>query len=475
MAVDRTDVQGNVLRGYPHPHVAYIFLRISDKEQAREALGCLVSDIAHDGDWVQPPPSRINVAFTHSGLVAIGVTPDTFARFPEFADGMRARAGLHLLDVGANAPEHWQPGLRNEADVLLTIYGATAEERAAELARVEGCLASGGTSPVLTQLADCLPGGREHFGFYDGFSQPAFVGSPTPPRGQGAQRPLAPRPLGSWRPIRLGEFVLGHVDEDGVIPGADQPILHSGTFMVWRKLQQHVARFERWVRDRAGDDLAAQQILKARIVGRWPDGTSLIRRPPPARWDTVPVDPSADAAGSEPDNSFTYAEDPSGVRCPIGAHARRANPRTGLGFRTERTRRHRIIRRGVPYGPAAAPAAPHDVERGLIFVCFNASITRQFELIQRRWLMDGDTFGLGDDADLLTGLGGTARKMTIQGDRRNPPQFLTADDQFVTTRGGYYLFVPGIAGLHEILGLRRGAREFITSRRHMAVAANDHR
>ena len=150
--VDRTDVQGNVLRVTRHPHVAYIFLRISDKEQAREALGCLVSDIAHDGDWVQPPPSRINVAFTHSGLVAMGVTPDTFARFPEFADGMRARAGLHLLDVGANAPEHWQPGLRMRYTFLLTIYGATAEERAAELARVEGCLASGGTSPVLTQL-----------------------------------------------------------------------------------------------------------------------------------------------------------------------------------------------------------------------------------------------------------------------------------------------------------------------------------
>ena len=135
-----------------------------------------------------------------------------------------------------------------------------------------------------------------------------------------------------------------------MIPGADQPILHNGTFMVWRKLQQHVARFERWVRDRAGDDLAAQQILKARIVGRWPDGTSLIRRPPPARWDTVPVDPSADAAGSEPDNSFTYAEDPSGVRCPIGAHARRANPRIGLGFRTERTR-------GTGSSAAACPMA----------------------------------------------------------------------------------------------------------------------
>jgi hypothetical protein len=92
-------------------------------------------------------------------------------------------------------------------------------------------------------------------------------------------------------------------------------------------------------------------------------------------------------------------------------------------------------------------------EVGLIFVCFNASINRQFEQIQGNWLMNGDTFGLGGDRDFLTaGLDhpGQTIKMTIQGNRERPPTFLTRGEQFVTVRGGYYLFVPGISALKEI-------------------------
>ena len=84
-------------------------------------------------------------------------------------------------------------------------------------------------------------------------------------------------------------------------------------------------------------------------------------------------------------------------------------------------------------------------------MCFNASISRQFELIQGNWLMDGDAFGLGADRDLLTGYEPAGGKMTIQGDRKRPATFLSRPDkQFVTTRGGYYLFVPGIEGLRRI-------------------------
>ena len=43
------------------------------------------------------------------------------------------------------------------------------------------------------------------------------------------------------------------------------------------------------------------------------------------------------------------------------------------------------------------------VERGLVFVCFNASIWRQFETIQTLWIDDGDPFGLGPDKDFLIG------------------------------------------------------------------------
>jgi hypothetical protein len=105
----------------------------------------------------------------------------------------------------------------------------------------------------------------------------------------------------------------------------------------------------------------------------------------------------------------------------------------------------------MPYQDREPPA------RGLIFVCFNASIARQFEQIQGSWLMQGDTFGLGADRDFLTGgldHAGDTTRMTIQGDRAHPPQFLTRDRQFVTVRGGYYLFVPGIEALRRMVEQR---------------------
>jgi deferrochelatase/peroxidase EfeB len=216
--------------------------------------------------------------------------------------------------------------------------------------------------------------------------------------------------------------------------------------MVWRKLEQDVEAFNAWIRENAPGGEKAETALKAQILGRWPGGESLVRRP--AWGDAYASSASANADHDPAINDFSYRGDPHGVRCPLGAHVRRSNPRDALGFRTERTRRNRIIRRGMPYvDDGDFPA------RGLIFVCFNASIARQFEQIQRNWLMGGDPFGLGVERDFLTAVidpGHPEVRMTIQGDRRQPPRFLSRRVQFVTVRGGHYLFVPGIAALRRI-------------------------
>jgi deferrochelatase/peroxidase EfeB len=146
-------------------------------------------------------------------------------------------------------------------------------------------------------------------------------------------------------------------------------------------------------------------------------------------------------------NDFRYKNDPDGLRCPLGAHVRRANPRDALGWQGRLTKRHRMIRRGMPYGrPPADPARPDGVDRGLMFVCHQASIERQFEVVQGQWLNDGDGFWLGVEKDLLT-LGGHGEGMTIAG---RPPAFLRKPPHFVTTRGGGYFFTPGINALRTI-------------------------
>jgi hypothetical protein len=90
------------------------------------------------------------------------------------------------------------------------------------------------------------------------------------------------------------------------------------------------------------------------------------------------------------------------------------------------------------HGPDPDPN-PDPAKRGLLFVCFNASIARQFEVVNG-WLNDGTTFGLGRDADVLAGTPreDSATLMSIQGE----PPVLIPTRQLVWTRGGEYLFVP---------------------------------
>jgi Dyp-type peroxidase family len=431
--VDPADLQGNILHGYCHLHAAYLFVGLEDAEAGRNWLGELWTGVTRESADARKLDSTLNVALTYRGLQALEVDELALVGFPEdFRQGMAARA-KEIGDTGHNAPSKWEDGFKTgEAHVLVTVYGVDETVRDQRLHAYEERVRQDPGLRVVRepQRADGLKDAREHFGFADGFSQPAVAGSGRPAHGAGVQRRLF-----GWRHLRLGEFVLGHVDEDGVVAGGDAALLRNGTFMVWRKLAQNVPLFRRWLRDLAGGQPDEQELVGAKVVGRWREGGSLIRSPD-----------SPTRAGRG--RGFTYSRDRDGLRCPLGAHVRRANPRDAMGWRTERTKRHRIIRRGMPYGPWLDEDAPDDGEdRGLIFVCLNASIARQFELIQRHWLLDGDAFGLGSDQDLLLAPADPRGKMTVPG---RPPRFLGPQQQLVTTRGGEYLFVPGMAALRAL-------------------------
>jgi len=288
---------------------------------------------------------------------------------------------------------------------------------------------------VSRQEGATLPGGVEHFGFTDGFSQPDIEGLESGPRtGQGA---LTGKD--QWRPVRAGEFVLGYADEEGVLPHAPQPdeLARNGSYFVYRKLRQDVAGFRRMLAGAASVYPGGEEMLAAKLVGRWRDGTPL---------DLSPDHPDPDiVADPERNNAFSYEDDARGFRCPIGAHIRRANPRASLPFEGKLVNRHRLVRRGVPYGPVLPPGAPDDgADRGVIFSCFQADIERQFEFIQSQWLNDGNAFGLGDDKDALLGDHDGTGKMTIHG---APPTFVHPLVRSVSVTGGEYFFVPGINGL----------------------------
>lgn len=439
-AIDLTDVQGNVLRGYTMPAAAYLWVRVVDAEKTRALIGRMLGQVATAAPWGDSPPTTtMNVALTYSGLRALGVAESILATFPDaFRDGMAARAE-RLGDRGPSAPSEWEPGFgTGEAHVLATIHAVDTEQLEAAIQSILGAGANSGVRVVRLQRAEALGGDVDHFGFYDGIAQPAFDGSGVAGRPGDGQ----PDGAGGWRDVALGEALLGYVDEDGTLPAAPAaPFDRNATFVVYRKLAMDTAAFRRFVHG-AGYP-AGPEALAAKIVGRWRDGTPLALSPghpdPPTANDPVRI------------NDFSYAGDPSGLRCPLGAHIRRANPRDSIGFFDGRlSNRHRIIRRGRTYGPALAPAAMEDdgVERGLIFVCFQADIWRQFETIQALWIDDGDPFGLGSDKDFLIGEPhGTNGKMTIQG---TPPFFLKPQPRFVTMRGGEYLVQPSMTALRQL-------------------------
>jgi Dyp-type peroxidase family protein len=115
--------------------------------------------------------------------------------------------------------------------------------------------------------------------------------------------------------------------------------------------------------------------------------------------------------------------------------------------------RHRIIRRGLPYGQPLE--ADPDGSRGLVFVCYSASIANGFETIQQQWCDRGFQLGLGEEPDYLlqqpNEQGRLTGRMAISYD---PPRVLAPPAApFVTVRGTEYLFMPGRSGLAALAGL----------------------
>ena len=449
-ALDLADIQGDILRAYGNAYdcTSYVFVRIDDPQAGRAWLGDAADHVTTAAPWTAgKPETTLNLALTAAGLAALGVPADVLETFShEFRAGMASRAKL-LGDEALSAPSAWEAAFgTNEAHVLLVVNAQEPAQLERALGKLRAAVAAAdGVEIVHEEHAALLAGAREHFGFADGFAQPAIAGVTEDKAAGGG----VPEKDGAWRALAPGEFILGYPDEDtladakGRLPAAPAaPLGRNGTYMVWRKLHQDVALWRRTIRAAAERYPGGDAALAAKVVGRWPDGAPLVTHP---EGPDAGFDPAAPGA-----NDFRYRDDLDGRRCPLGAHIRRSNPRDALDPEGKLSMRHRMIRRGMPYGPAL-PAGQLDddgSERGLIFVSFQASIARQFEGVQGPWLSDGNIFGLGHDKDYLLGdPNGRGGKMTIQGER---PFFLAPQKPLVTTRGGEYLFVPGIEALRAL-------------------------
>ena len=182
------------------------------------------------------------------------------------------------------------------------------------------------------------------------------------------------------------------------------------------------------------------------MVGRWRSGAPLVLAP----------DHDDPALASDPQrvNDFAYhSEDPRGLRCPVGAHIRRMNPRDSLTGTLVDPSLHRALRRGATYGPVLPDGVLDDdgVDRGIVFLFMGTDLARQFEFIKSQWADDGQFTGLGAEKDPVVGDNDGTGVYTIP--RRPVRRRLPQVPRFSVTTGGEYFFMPGIRALQWIAAL----------------------
>jgi Dyp-type peroxidase family len=390
----------------------------------------------------------------------------------------------------------------------------------------DGQPAQSGVRIVFEQPGANLPGplaGHEQFGFKDGISQPGLRGIASGDPHDFLTPRQNPRNPDQGKPgqdlIWPGEFVFGHPGQKVLgSDGGQRPLSGSkdyrqapdwaadGSFLVFRRLRQDVYLFHRFLHDNS--DGLSPSMLGAKVVGRWASGAPLMRAPdadnpelgdndcanndfefaakdpyflkgaPPkgvAPPDVLPSAASADCGCCIPASNHPVFDPSPGDRdgkiCPFTSHIREAYPRddppTGREGEGEvDTDDHRLLRRGIPYGPASksTPEVPvNDKEdRGLLFLAYQTSIDDQFEFITRHWFNrpnlkeEGESEdGRRSGYDLIVGQNNRpgenrARtfRLTVEGETE--PRTLTAPADWVIPTGGGYFFVPSIEALGKV-------------------------
>jgi deferrochelatase/peroxidase EfeB len=495
--LDYGDMQGLVRFGHGRlSEASFFLLEVADPAAARNWLKSAPVTTALKTD--PPPDTALQVAFTRQGLEALGVASEIIHGFSdEFIAGMAAEENRsrRLGDVGANAPSRWEWGASaSRMPHLVAMIYARPGRLETWQETVKG-VHWDAAFRVQARLPTFEMGKIEPFGFGDGLSQPRLDWQRTLSTNDKERTEYA-------NLLALGEVLLGYPNEYGqytqrplidpsldsraadLPPAEDAPgqrdLVRNGTYLVFRHLHQDVRGFWQFL-DREANALPQQRWrLAEAMVGRTRSGAPLM--PLSHDWIAgVGPDPEDIAA-----NHFTYADDPYGERCPIGAHIRRANPRTGdlpagtsgliarllraLGFKRATfrddliasTRFHRLLRRGREYGAALSPddalqPGPVDEERGLHFICLVANLSRQFEFVQNAWMESTKFDGLTAERDPLLGSreplpGGIATDVFSLPQPGMPARRIAGLPQFVTVRGGAYFFLPGLRALRYIAG-----------------------
>jgi len=459
--IETDQIQGVALTGYRKlPEGALLAVAFSEDPAACRDWLADVSSRIDFGD-TKPKQQAIAVALSAQGLKRLGLeaTHPLAAQFSSpFVMGMASETRSKAL--GDYTPASWAwGGPDSPIDAVMLLYASDSRTMRGLLRDEDArCKQAGFGSPHQITLARLPPARHprtnqpvpitEPFGFVDGISQPSIKG-------------LRSANESNHDALEPGEFILGYVDGRKRFPSTPQALAsedplellpelpagfpgqpsktlvrdlgRNGSYLVVRQLRQDVAGFREYVKAAAAQVGSTPEELAAKMVGRWHNGAPLVLYPhaPPDSYDPT-----------QPEDFLFGRDDPRGVACPFGAHIRRANPRDhfdpGNPTQISINNRHRILRRGRSYVTGDNSGAPAE---GLLFMCLNADIERQFEFLQQTWIGSTSFVPFSNEADPIMASAHTSGTYTIP--TTDGPKQVTGMPSFVSMVGGGYFFLPG--------------------------------
>ena len=505
--LDTFEIQAHIIPGFGTTMSSLLFFRIDDTKNFRDWMGRLAGRVTTFGDLRDSPagaaggdtPPCLGFALSYQGLEQLTAEARKFRDLP-FKQGMPRRSAL-LGDPrdpkSKGTCENWVVGGPGRVPDGLIVIGANSTQALERFER--SIIQQGRRSVSFIHKDSCAKkppamSDHEHFGYLDDISQPGIrgrvAGAPaefvTPRSDPGNPDEGLPGQHLVWP----GEFVFGYNGQNatdklaaGAYVGGGPEWARNGSFLVYRRLAQDVPLYHDFL-ERTSQELArgcahlsglTAEKLAAKLMGRWPDGSPLMRYPDegsteggqdPARRNDFRYCHQRTAQAGAPDRSggsvggAVAVNDPLGAVCPFAAHIRRAYPRddTSVGVSEANIETHRILRRGMPFGPWSG--GPGD--RGLVFLAYQTSIERQFEFIVRAWLNNPNAHRTYDGHDPIVGQNpesGAGRERCFKFPVKDPDGQvrsvkITMPDEWVTPTGGAYLFTPSIAAIR---GLASGA------------------
>jgi Dyp-type peroxidase family len=485
------EIQGNVIPGFNKDHAQLLFLRIDRPGPARRWIKSISESITtaqqvwdfrrrlvaagkQRGDKGTVKSTWINIAFSYSGLCKL--LPAADAQFTDDAfRRTRADTDPHVVLIIAGDDERGVAAAAKRIKYGIRAPGPTA----------------GGVCLIFERSGANPEGmrGHEHFGWRDGISQPGIRGKLAKKGPDLTPRTKPERPdqgLPGHDVLWPGEFVFGYPRQNrnnatAAGPDSLKPYGNSvapewarnGSYLVFRRLRQDVGAFHRFLLNEGKRLGVDPEALGARLVGRWPSGAPLVRAP-------VRDKPRL-GENKDKNNDFEYGpfedgdregsavpRDPDGLHCPFSAHIRKAYPRdetvtvgdpdpyAGLGrtLNEDDAQTHRLLRRGIPYGPASrsTPLDPVDdgIDRGLLFMAYMTSITNQFEFVEK-YILNNPRFkkpNTGVDPMIGQAHGERGDITTVLPGEQTPEEIKLG--RWVMTTGGGYFFTPSISALRQL-------------------------